>query len=394
MKSLQVGGDRAGGETILILGGGTGGVVAANRLRKLLDRKHRIVVIDRQSEHLFAASYLWLMLGMRRPEQIRRPLTRLVRKGIEFLQADVENLDLSGRCVRTNAGDLFYDHLLLALGAETAVAAVPGLAETGHNLYTLDGATRLRDAVQAFRGGHIVLLVARLPYKCPAAPYESALLLEGFFRQRGLRNQVDISVYVPEPQPLPVAGPELGQAVSGLLARRGIGYFPQWHVRRVDPNGRCIILENDTAVPFDLLVTVPPHHSPKVVRESGLVDESGWVPVDPGTLETKVPGVYAVGDVTAIKLPNGMMLPKAGVFAHHQAEVVAHNIAATIHGRPAQRRFDGYGFCFLEIGQGAAGRAAGNFYAEPHPVVRLQKPGRFWHWGKVAFEKWWLWRWF
>lgn len=268
------------------------------------------------------------------------------------------------------------------------------MAEAAYDLYDLEGVRQLGSTLQEFRGGRVVILVSRMPFKCPAAPYEAAMLLESFFAKRGLRNKVDLSVYTPEPQPMPVAGPELGAAVSGMLKQQGIGYCPKWTVNRVDPEGRQIHFESGEAVPFDLLVAVPPHRSPAVIRESGLASETGWVPVDAGTLQTSYENVYALGDVTGIKLPNGMMLPKAGVFAHNQAETIAHNIAAAIQGRPQQRRFTGQGYCFIEMGHGAAGLATGNFYADPKPALRMRSPGRLWHWGKVAFERWWLRHWF
>lgn len=382
------------GKTVAILGGGTGGLVAANTLRKLLGREHRVILVDRNQEHRFAPSYLWLMLGMRQPDQINKPLTRLNRKGIEVRRAEIEALDLSSRTVKTSEGDLHYDYLVVSLGAETAVGAIPGLAEAAYDLYNLDGVQQLRDALREFRGGRVVVLVSRMPFKCPAAPYEAALLIESFFAHKQLRNEVDLSVFSAEPQPMPVAGPELGNAVKGMLEQRGIRYYPKWVVQGVDLQRRQVQFENGEEIPFDLLITVPPHRSPKVVRESGLAGETGWVPVDPETLQTRFENVYALGDVAAIKLANGMMLPKAGVFAHYQAETVAHNIAASVQGRPQQRRFTGHGFCFLEMGHGGAGFASGDFYARPNPSVRMRNPGRLWHWGKVAFEKWWLWHWF
>lgn len=383
-----------GRKTVVILGGGTGGLVAANTLRKLLDQDHRVILVDRQQDHLFAPSLLWLMLGMRRPERIRRPLARLSGKGIDFDCAEITALDLSARTVTTSRGAIAYDYLVVALGAETAIGTIPGLAEAAHDLYDLQGVDRLRQDLQTFRGGRVVILVSRLPFKCPAAPYEAAMLLGGFFTQMGIRHQVELSVFSPEPQPMPVAGPGLGQAVQKLLAQRGIRYHPKWVVTAVDRQRRQVHFENGEAVAFDLLLAVPPHRAPRVVRESELAGEAGWIPVDPATLQTRFEHVYAVGDVTDIKLANGMMLPKAGVFAHHQAETVARNIAASILGRPLQHHFSGKGYCFLELGHGAAGFAAGNFYAAPGPSVGMRRPGRLWHWGKVAFEKWWLWRWF
>jgi sulfide:quinone oxidoreductase len=162
----------------------------------------------------------------------------------------------------------------------------------------------------------------------------------------------------------------------------------------VDSSTRRISFANGSTADFDLLVYVPTHRAPDVVREAGLTDGSGWIPVDRGTLETRFPGVFAIGDVTTIPLTLGKPLPKAGVFAHAQAEVVAGNIAQAWTGRGARRAFDGHGECFLETGDGRAAFGSGNFYGEPVPSVRLHSPSRWWHWAKVLFEKRWLYEWF
>lgn len=382
------------GKTVVILGAGTGGLVAANTLRKLLGREHRVILVDRGADHVFAPSYLWVMVGQRRPDQIKRPLERLNRKGIEFRQAEIQSIHPEDRVVKTSSGEITYDYLVIALGAETEIGMIPGLAEAAHDLYDLQGVQRLWNSLTEFRGGRVVVLVSRMPFKCPAAPYEAALLLRGFFEEHGLRDKVSLSVYTPEPQPMPVAGPEMGAAVSGVLADRGIHYVTKWTVKEADPAGKYLRFENGEEVPFDLLVAVPPHRCPAVVRQSGLAGETGWVPVDAQTLQTAHQNVYALGDVTGIKLVSGMMLPKAGVFAHYQAETIAKNIAAAIQGKPQAERFTGRGFCFIEMGHGVAGYASGDFYADPKPALQLRVPGRVWHWGKVLFEKWWLRHWF
>jgi sulfide:quinone oxidoreductase len=179
-----------------------------------------------------------------------------------------------------------------------------------------------------------------------------------------------------------------------MVESKGIAYFPEHAVAKVDPQEQKIHFTNSATAKFDLLAYVPPHRAPKVVREAGLCGESGWVPVDRGTLATKYPGVFAIGDVTGIPLAIGKPLPKAGVFAHEEAEVVAHNIARAITGKGEAQTFGGHGACFVEIGDGRAGFGSGNFYAEPKPQVRLYPPGLLRHLGKVAYEKYWLFRWF
>lgn len=383
----------SGRKAVLVLGGGVGGLVAANRLRALLPRSHRVVLIERESNHLFQPSLLWLAVGARTPERIQRPLARLERRGIEVVRAEITAIDPGGRVVTAGERKWEADAVIVSLGASLVPEAVPGLSAGGHNLYTLQGVTALRDALGAFRGGRIVVLTAAPAYKCPAAPYEAAMLIEAFMRERGLRDQVTIDVFAAEPGPMGVTGPVVSAAIRQLVESKGIGYYPEHQVTTVDAASRHLTFANGAAADYDLLAYVPPHRAPEVVRAAGLVSDGGWVSADRHTFETKFPGVFAIGDVTAVPLAMGKPLPKAGVFAERQAEVVAHNIAAAWSGRGAPRAFDGYGECFVETGDGRAGFGSGNFYAEPLPVVTLRAPGRRWHWGKVLFERRWFWQW-
>jgi len=373
------------GQTVLILGGGVGGVVAANTLRRLLPRRHRIVVVDREPDFALAASFLWVMSGARRPAQVARPLAGLARRGIEVVRGQVESVDPVRRTAVVAGRTLEADHLVIALGAEFAPEAVPGLADHGHTFCTLPGATRLHDELDAVRAGRILVLTAAPAYKCPAAPYEAALLIEAGLRARGVRAATTLELHSAEPGPMGVAGPEASAAVRAMVEGKGIGYRPEHQVAGVGPG--TVSFTDGEASPFDLLVYVPPMRPPAALAGTGLVDESGWVRVDRHTLETKFPGVYAVGDVTMIPLAMGKPLPRAGVFAHAQAEVVARRIAAVLRGREAGARFDGHGACFIETGDGQAGYGSGNFYAEPRPNVRLRSPSRLWHVGKVLFEQ-------
>jgi sulfide:quinone oxidoreductase len=381
-------------KTILVLGAGIGGLVTASRLRKKLPREHRIVLIDREADYVFAPSFLWLMTGQRTRESISRPMAKLPRRGIELIHGEIESIDPQNRAVQVNGQTLVGDYLVIALGAELAPEMIPGLAPAGHNFYTLAGAESLREARMNFRAGRLVVLVSGMPFKCPAAPYEAAMLLEADLRRRGVRERTTVDVYSPEPGPMGVAGPEVSAMVRQMVESKGIAYHPEHAVNKVDPSARRIYFTNNTTADYDLLAYVPPHRAPKAVRDTGLCGESGWVSVDRGTLETKYPGIYAIGDITGIPLAIGKPLPKAGVFAHEQAEVVAHNIAHAITDTGEERIFQGHGECFVEIGDGLAGFGSGNFYAEPKPQVRLFPPSRLRHLGKVVYEKYWLFKWF
>lgn len=389
-------------KTVVVLGGGVGGVVAATTLRKKLPGHFRVVVVDREPDHLFAPSLLWLMTGGRTAIQISRPLDRLAKKGVEVVCGDIEQVDPEARRVRiteqTATGprrhEIDGDYLVVSLGAALAPEAIPGLAEAGHSLYTLAGAESLRDALEGFAGGRIVVLTAAPVYKCPAAPYEAAMLLKDHMRKRKLSDRARIDIYAAEPGPLGVAGPDVSAGVRAMVEAKGIGYHPEHQVVEVNPTERRLTFANDVSAEFDLLVYVPPHRAPEVVRDSGLVDESGWIPVDRATLQTRYPGVFAIGDVTNIPLLMGKSLPKAGVFAEREARVVAHNIAREVTGAGESAGFDGTGGCFIETGMGRAGFGRGNFFAEPTPQVKLHQVSRRWHLGKVFFEKNWLRKWF
>lgn len=369
--------------TVLILGGGWGGLTAAHHLRDLLPEEHRVVVVERNNTFALCVSYMWLMTGERPGlEYVQRPMENLKRSGIEWVHSAATHLDPDGLAVDTDAGRLTADYVVIALGADLVPEAVPGFSEAAHNLYEGTGAAELGRVLDEFEGGRIVVLVAGAPFRCPAAPYEAAMLIEALARKRGIRNEVELSLYTPEPRPMGVAGPAVGDALEDMLAERGIDYHPLHAVTSIDARSQTLHFADD-AVPFDLLVGVPPHRAPQLVTEAGLVDGSGYVPVhpqtleilaDPDNLETHYPNVFAIGDVTAVRLLNSMLLPKAGVFAEAQARVVAAAIAADVEGEARPSGFDGQGFCYVEVGDGLAAYGSGDFYAYPGPRVLLESP--------------------
>ncbi len=380
--------------TVLVLGGGVGGVAAATLLKEKLGDRARVRLVERKKQSQFPPSFPWVMLGVRPPSAVQRDLGALKANGVDVVHAEVAAIDTNRKTVRTTARDLAYDDLVIALGAEYAPEAVPGLAEHAHHVYDLEAALRFKEAIEAFSGGTLAVGVSRLPFKCPAAPYEVALLLEDRFTQKGLREKVRFEFFTPEGAPMPAAGPEIGAQVAGLLASRGIRYHPKVKLAEVTPGE--LRFEGGETIPYDLLFCVPPHRAPKPVVDAGLTNEGGWIPVNPATLETGVPGVYAIGDVTAVATPNGYVpfLPKAGVFAHGQAEAVAHNLAAAIKGRGKAKAWDGRGACFLEVGGGQSAFVKGNFLAAPRPQLDFHMPSRVWHAQKVLFERHWMRRWF
>jgi sulfide:quinone oxidoreductase len=377
----------------VVLGGGIGGLVAARELRRRLPSDHRIVLVDRAADHVYQPSLLWQMVGQRRPSQFVRPLDRLRRKGIEVRRAEAQALDLDNRVVVTSAGDLEYDSLIISLGAQLAPETVEGFDQMALNLYSPEGCARIHDALDGLTEGVVGILIPAMPYKCPAAPYEAAFLTESFLRRKGIRRKVEIHLFTPEQMPMPVAPAALGDSIADMLAARGIHYHPLFTFQELRPEMREVVGSDGRAHRVDLLMCVPPHQAPEVVRSSPLLGVSGFIHVDPRTLQTGYDDVYAVGDVATVKLPNGKALPKAGVFAHAEAKTVAKRIAYAADGKTPDAVFQGNGYCWLELGDGRAAFAGGNFYAEPEPRVTMRRPGRPLHWAKVAFEKWWLHHW-
>lgn len=374
--------------TVLILGAGVAGLVAARRLRSRLPRRDRIVVVDRSAQSLFQPSLLWVLTGARRVDRIQRPLAALARRGITVVRGDVTAIDPANRSATVRGDTLRGDALIIALGAELAPHRIPGLESAGHNLYTPDGATAMHDAIRAAPGARIALVTAAPLYRCPAAPYEAAMLIADTVQRLGAAPNV--TLFAAEPGPMGTAGPELSAAVRAMVEAAGVRYHPSRQITRADAAQRRLEFADGTSEAYDILGYVPPHVAPASLAESGLLGAHGWIAADPHTLETSAPGVYAVGDVVGIPLANGKLLPKAGVFAHAQAEVVADGIVAAWSGRRARRRFDGVGACFVETGRGRAGYGSGDFYAVPAPAMRLRPPARRWHWAKVLFEKLWL----
>ncbi len=363
------------GKNVVILGAGSGGLAVAGRLKELLGDKVSITVIDKEKSFVMGFSLLRVMIGEKTEQEVKVPKEKVSQKGIKFINSEVNQIDAKNSLIRTGQGEFAYDYLVIVLGAELAPEKVSGF-ESALHMYTLEDAKKLRDALSSFNGGSIRLVVSSTPFKCPAAPYEAAMLIDDYLRSKGLRDKSDIQVFTPEPLPMPVAGPDVGNTVVSMLNEKRIGFHNNTKVSSIDGSSKQVIFENGIREKYDLLIAIPPHTSPKVVRESGgLADASGWIPVEPKNMQTKYDRVYAIGDVAAVKLPSGMMLPKAATFAFGQAEIVASNIASSILGTET-RSWDGFGECFIETGSGNAAYGSGSFYSSPKPVINLQMPSK------------------
>lgn len=376
----------------LVLGAGFGGLTAATELAERLPPGHSVTLVDERETFLLGASKLWILDGRRPRPQGERRVRDVERHGVRFHRGRVERIDVEVKRVTVSGEPLEYDHLVIALGAQLTLDPVPGLARAARNLYSAEGVERLHLDLAAFPGGDVLFAVSSVPFKCPPAPYEAAMLAKSFLDARGVDARVAIAS--PEPQPLPVAGPECGATVREWVEERGVEVLNHRKMQSVDPDRRVVRFEDGTERRYDVLAAVPTHVAPTVLKESGLTGEAGWVSVDAHTLATRYPDVWAVGDCTVVKLANGKPLVKAGIMAEGEAKVVAQNLAARIRGESETARFDAKGGCYLELGGGLAVEVKGDFYAQPNPVVAAQPPSRATLAAKEAWEAEHLVRWF
>jgi sulfide:quinone oxidoreductase len=306
------------------------------------------------------------MLGRRAAEDLRLYYREISLEGVEFRQERVTSIDPDQRRVTTDAASYDSDVLAVALGADYDFAATPGFQEGGYEYYSIAGAERLRDALPGFDSGTILIGILGHPFKCPPAPFEGALLLHDHFLERGIREAVEIRVIGPMAAPVPVTQ-ELSQAFLDALGARRIEYVPNQLVTSIG-NGQAQ-LASGGSVPYDHFIGIPVHRVPEVVESSGLAAD-GWVPVNRANLATRVPGVYALGDVAALPMA------KAGVFAEAAARVVAQDIAARLHGGEPPQPYEGAGHCYIEFGGGLVGKVEANFLGGPAPTAELVGPSR------------------
>ena len=365
---------------ILILGGGFGGIATALGLRERLEREDEIMLVDRRETFAMGLRKNWGIAGMEPHAAGERRLEGLKERGIDVRRGEIDAIDPSSRTASIDGGVVEADVLVVALGAERNPDAIPGLREHALDVYDREANEEHAALVERFDGGQVVIGVFGAPYPCPPAPYELALMLGERFDERQL--SFGMLVFTVLPKSLPILGDAGCAAFDARLAGAGVSLRTSTTAREVRA-GEVII--EDGRIPFDLLLAVPPHRVPTVVRDAGLPGPSGWIPVDAHTLQTRFEGVYAVGDVTAIPLSTGGALPKAGVFAEAEGEVVAARVADSLAGREPSARFAGEGMCFLESGRGKASAVQGRFLTDP-PQVELTEATEAGFVAKRAFE--------
>jgi sulfide:quinone oxidoreductase len=378
---------------ILILGGGFGGLCISNILRQNLDATHEIIVIDKKDYFIMGLTNLWILDGRRTLEDSRIPLSNLESKGIKYIHDIVTMIDVKSKIIKTlnHRVPINYDFLVIALGAELTTDVIPGFNKYyGFNLYDEEDIPCLRKKILSLEKGRIAIAIMGIPYKCPPAPFESAFIIDKLLRNNvGRREKIEIDIYFPSNVPLPVAGEQPNSNLISLLKGQDINMFPNFSLEKVDSN--YLQFNNKQKKEYTILVGIPLHFLPSVLSTSGLVEKEGnWISVDKFTLKTKFSDVFAIGDVTEIKINDVVSVPKAGIFAEGQARSVASQIINKIYTSTEKRdsiiKFDGTGFCFMDTGNGKAGFIDTNFYNNGGPITILKEPSIQYYEQKISFE--------
>ncbi|HEV7400184.1 MAG TPA: FAD-dependent oxidoreductase [Solirubrobacterales bacterium] len=353
-------------ERVVVLGAGFGGLELSTMLSEASGGEIDVTLIDKSDSFVFGFSKLDLMFGHEKPNAVRMAYRDIAKPGVRVLRETVTAIDPEARLVSTDAGTHEADILVIALGADYDMDATPGLAEAGNEFYSVAGAERLAEIIPSFSQGHAVIGVSDAPFKCPPAPSECALLLDEALTARGVRESCQISFVIPLPTPVPPS-PEASAALEAAFAERDIKLIAGRRVGALDPERKVAVLDDRSELPFDLFLGVPKHRAPEVVVASGMT-EDGYVPVDSATLETRFPGVYAVGDVATAGVP------KAGVFAEGAAKIVAQALIAKLRGGEDPGPHLGRGTCYIEFGSGRVGSVDIDFLSGPERIGTFNAP--------------------
>jgi sulfide:quinone oxidoreductase len=343
---------------VVVVGGGAGGSIVANLVARH-GPETEVTVVSRDARHLYQPGLLYVPFGWMQPEDLVRPQRSLLDRRIRFVHDTVQAIDPAHRVLRLSGSEMTADAIVVATGARLVPEEVPGLAEA-HHFYTLEAALRLREALAEFRGGHIVVGVAGVPYKCPPAPLEFALLLEWELRRRGLRGTTKLTYVSPLPRAFPIES--VADVVEPVMARLGIELAPFFNVEEVDPARHIVRSLEGEEVSYDLLILIPPHRGTAPVVADGIADRGDWIHTDRETLQVKGhEGIYAIGDATDLPVS------KSGSAAHYEARVVAERIVADPND--AAPRYTGKVMCFLETGESRATLLRFDYNHPPRPAV-------------------------
>ena len=370
---------------IIIAGGNTAGTIVANRLARKLDEELdkeevEILVLNKTDEHIYLPGQVFVAFGLEDPAELKRNEKELLDPRIKFLygqKGTVTKIDPANHSVTTADGSTYsYDYLVIATGAESNWDEIPGYKAVAVSPYELDYALKMKEELERFEGGTIVINTAKIPYRCPPAPIETALILSDYLKKRGIREKTRI-IYT-----YPLQGvifiPSVNKPLLSLLEQKGIEVHSPFNVVSVDPNQKIIESQEGEKIKFDLLIGVPSILGAKVIEDSGIGDKGRWVPTDGFTLRMKgYSNVYVIGDATDLPLP------KAGSVADSESYVIAHNIANDIKGNLGVKYYEGDVFCYIATGIGTATYAKANYTTEPKLVPSSQA---LW-WSKVAYNK-------
>lgn len=377
--------------TILVLGGGIGGVHVAKELSRKIGNEDginlaKILVFDRKKESLYAPSLTWLMVGKRNPEDIYRDLNKIEFNGIEVISGEIEEIDPKTKTVISNGKTYHGDYIIISLGIAQNNSA--NMITAGHNFYTVNGAQSFHEELKTFNGKRISIMISSLPYKSPVAPYEAAMLIDNYMRDNGKRDGLDIHLYTPEDKPMPFLNPDISSRVVELMQKKEIQYHPNHQFVEATQDKIIFKTASDDLLSVDsgLLAFTPQHTVPNVVADAGLIGESGWVEPDPETLESEYENIFVIGDIVELSTEKNHPMPKAGIFAQYQAEVVAHNIARKISGKTSNKTFKYKGSYILDSGA-KGNKISGDF---EQGGKQSSKVGALQHWEKVLTEKAWF----
>jgi len=351
---------------VVILGAGFGGLELASRLSEEVPDEVEVVLIDQSDSFVFGYSKLDVMFGRQTADGVRLAYRDIAKPSVEFRQETVVGIDPVSRRVTTDRGAYDADILVVALGADLAPEATPGLLEGGNEFYSVAGAERLRDLLPTFAGGDAIVGVLGPFFKCPAAPFEAAMMLHDFLEQRGGRGGSTIKVLSPMPMPIPIS-PEASAGILAGLEERDIEFWPQTVVTALDGATGLASLKDGRSIAYDLFLGIPVHVAPPVVVESGLAVD-GWIPVDHRTFATRFPNVYAVGDVTSAPVP------RVGVVAEGEAGTVADVLIHQFRGGDDPPPYPGIATCYIEFGGAEVAKFDVNFLGGASPFGVFAEP--------------------
>ena len=387
-------------KTFLILGAGTGGTMVANKMSAALDpQEWRIIVVDKDENHYYQPGFLFIPFGIYSPSDVVKPKRNFLPPTVEMIFGDIELIEPDQNRVKlSNNRSINYDYLVVATGSYIRPEQMPGLVDGGgwrkniFDFYTPDGAAALARFFKFWKGGRMVLNVAEMPIKCPVAPLEFLFLADWFFKERGIREKVDITFVTPLPGAF--TKPRASAVLGNMLEDRGIKLETEYSIMEVDNAKQVIRSYDEREIPYDLFITIPTNMGAEVIGASGMGDELNFVPVNKNTMQSvKWENVWLIGDAS------NAPASKAGSVAHFMLDVVVENILRHMEGLEPLPKFDGHANCFIESGNEKGVLIDFNYDVEPLPGMfplpgfgpfSLLKESPANHWGKMMF-KWIYW---